>query len=109
MITRRDVLLASAGIPLAAAVKFAPLTTDELRVLAMAATPSSAWHNREDEYNQTRTVHPGTDLYRIVKNLVTRGLVERHETPWRRDMDWYATATPEGIQELHKNGVEVNG
>jgi hypothetical protein len=107
MITRRDALLASAALPLAAAVIDAPLTQDELRVLAMTATPSEVWEDREHEYYENRIAAPGTEPHRIVRDLETRGLVMRTETPWRSDMQWVAEATPAGIEALRRAGIEV--
>lgn len=107
-LTRRDVLVASAAIPAAAALHGAPLTLDELRVLAMTATPPDAWRGRENEYTeQGRILSPGTQPHRILGDLESRGLVAFTDTPWRGDMDFFATPTPEGYAELARNGIDV--
>lgn len=104
MITRRTLLAAVVAAPIATAVKQAPLTVEELRVLAMAATPPETWENNQDEYIQTRIADPGTELHRIVERLHAMGLVDRHETS-RYGMEWYATASPAGIEQLRQAGV----
>ena len=107
--TRRDVLLAATAIPIAAALAEVPLTREELRVLAMTATPKEAWSGREDAYanDPDRIVSPGTERHRIVRDLEVRGLIVRTDSPWRDDMEWYATATPAGVAVLRQAGVEA--
>lgn len=104
-LTRRDVLVASAAIPVGAAVQGAPLTLDELRVLATTATPPGAWTGRESEY-AARIASPGTRPHRILKDLESRGLVAFTDTPWRADMDCFATPTQAGYAELARHGVD---
>jgi hypothetical protein len=108
-LARRGVLAVSAAIPLAAALSTAPLTTEELRILAMCATPSDSWRGREDEYNRTRVVDSGSKASRIWRSLEQKGLVKETPTPWRDDMESVVTATPAGLAELRKIGVEVEG
>lgn len=103
-LTRRDLLAASAAIPVAAAVGPPGLTPDELRVLATTATPPSAWRGREAEYAE-RIASPGTNQHRILVGLKARGLVAFTDTPWRPDMDCFATPTPEGYAALARYGV----
>lgn len=105
--TRRDILVASAAIPIAVAGQHAPLTLRELRMLAMAATPPEVWVGRQHEYKQdpNRIVDEGTEEHRITIDLEERGFIERTATPWREDMEWFVTATPKGIEELRKHGI----
>jgi hypothetical protein len=104
--TRREVLVASAALPLGAVASYAPLAASDLRVLAMCATPPSAWNGREDEYETTRIAAYGTDLHRILLDLEARGLVSISPT-YSRIVPEAAIATSAGIAELRKLGVEI--
>ena len=105
--TRRDVLLATAAIPIAVAVAGVPLTVTELRVLAMTATPPETWVGREHEYSEDagRVVPPGSDKHRIVHELEARGLVEIVESRNPEEYEWVARATPAGRDALRHAGV----
>lgn len=107
--TRRDVLVASVAVSVGGVLAEIPLTHDELRVLAMTATPAETWAGREHEYaaDPDRVVDPGSRLHRIVLDLEARGLVAVTPTPPDRDWDWTAKATPIGIAALRRAGVEV--
>ena len=105
-ISRRGLLVASSALPLAAAVASAPMPADELRVLAMCATPVETWERLPDnEYERTRLADSDSRPGRIAKQLESRGLVDWHPTPWRRDMDGFWEATDSGLSELRKAGV----
>lgn len=103
-LTRRDTLLASASVPIAAAVQRAPLTKEELRILAMTSTPSEAWTGREEDYDATRIADDETML--IVDRLETMGLIEAHSTGWGT-LSRYFVPTEAGYRELQKAGVEA--
>jgi len=109
-IDRRDVLRASAAIPLAAVAAGstgAPLSPQELRVLAMAATPAESWRSMED-YNAHRVYKKGSDLMAIIRDLHARELLVRHECYGGTcDCGHYFTASDKGLDELRKVGVEV--
>jgi hypothetical protein len=109
MASRREVLLGAASIPIAAALADAPLSVGALRILAMTATPAEVWKGLEHEYSEDtgRIVAFGTETYRILHDLMARGLVAFTETPWREDMARFATATPAGVEVLRRVGVEV--
>ena len=104
--TRRDVLVAAVAASAAVAydASVSSLTADELRVLAMAATPPEAWAGREDDYYRTRVVEDGTHLHRTVWDLEARGLVSCAVTG-DPDLPWKATATPAGLEALRAAGV----
>ena len=102
--TRRDVLLAAAAIPVATALAETPLTADELRVLAMTATPPETWIGREREYGEHRIADAGSDAHRIVWDLRERGMVDLRPSP-RDDCDWIAWVTPAGREALRRAGV----
>jgi hypothetical protein len=108
-LARREVLLASAAVPLAMAAPTLTLTltAHELRILAMCATPPEAWDGREHEYTETRRVKFGSDDDLISRELKARGLLAREETPWRADIGSCLVLTTAGSRELQKVGVDV--
>jgi|GEM_PF-4421298 hypothetical protein len=108
-VSRRAVVQAVAVVPAVAAIPQAPLSPEELRVLAMTATPPEAWRGREEEYESTRVFKQTSNTIAIARGLEVRGLVE-----FRREYGWAAEicedsvhATPAGLEELRKLGVEV--
>jgi hypothetical protein len=107
VITRREALLASAALPVAAAVANVPLTSAALRVLAMCATPRETWEGREDDYfnDPKRIAKAGTTERQIIDDLEAQGLVVLEPTPWLPDMAWAAEATLAGREVLRKAGV----
>jgi hypothetical protein len=102
--TRRDVLFAATALPLAAAVAHAPLTQNELRVLATCSLPARVYDGREHEYP---IADPGTPVYRVIQDLEARGLVVLVPTPGRRDVQHKALPTQAGLDALRAVGVEV--
>jgi hypothetical protein len=106
--TRRDLLVGSASLPLAAAaarIPPAPLTTSELRILAMCATPAQTWTGREQQYRDTRIARDGTAEHRIVEDLADRGLVQMQPSAPGWGCRQHAVATAAGLAELRRAGV----
>jgi len=110
-IDRRELLQASAAVPMAAVVqKFVDtkLTQDELRMLAMCATPAERLVDAE-AYNKTRAFSDDRGDSRTIdmlEELERRSLVyfvrnyNRHY-----DCDRFAVATDAGLAELRHLGV----
>jgi hypothetical protein len=108
-ISRRAVVQAVAVVPAVAAIPQTPLSSDELRVLAMTATPSEAWRGSHEEYEATRVFKQTSDTIEIARGLEARGLVEFRPTyGWASQIcEDSVHATPAGLEELRKLGVEV--
>jgi hypothetical protein len=101
MTTRREILIASAVLPVAAVVDFhTPLTQDDLRLLAIAAAPDS---KDVHEYNRNRIVR-----HDRIEKLVDRGMLVLKPNTINRDAkcENFASITDLGRNELRRIGVE---
>jgi hypothetical protein len=107
-VSRRDVVCAAVVVPAAASLPDAPpLSAAELRVLAMTATPDESWDGRAADYARTRVFSNDSDTVKIAKDLEVRGLVLFHESRRPDLCNDCVQATPAGLDELRRLGVDV--
>ncbi len=106
-VSRRAVVQAAVVVPAVAAIPQAPLSLDELRVLAMSATPDEAWDDRVGDYMRTRVFDQDSNTIRIALDLEARGFVRFYESSRLDLCEDFVRATPEGLEELRRHGVDV--
>ncbi len=105
-VSRRAVVQAAVVVPAVAAIPQAPLSLDELRVLAMSATPDEAWKDRVGDYTRTRVFERTSNAVQIARGLEARGFVRFYESSRPDLCEDFVRATPEGLEELRRHGVD---
>ena len=106
-VSRRAVVQAAVVVPAVATIPQAPLSPDELRVLAMTATPYEVWEDRVEDYRRTRVFERDSNEVRISQDLEARGLVRFYASVTPDLCEDVVRATPEGLEELRRHGVDV--